>query len=236
MADYFIDREDEVRAFGEALDGLIRGEGKPSALVYHGASGMGKTYVIRRCREVAESHPSKPLVFHVDCNRANMTLEGLFNDIHTQLETPRKKLYDEYIEFLDEVEDIEDELEKNISKDTETSGKLSGVVSAVAGRAVATAVPGAAILGEENIGRAAGFATDTIVEGISAIRKKIAKRELDRDKYRYFLKDLQKERAKKLAEIVNKATGAGEKLVLFIDRFEQFAKTPNTISDIPYYE
>jgi hypothetical protein len=52
-----------------------------------------------------------------------------------------------------------------------------------------------------------------------------------------FLKDLQAERTKKLANILNAiAEENNRKIILCVDRFEKFAITPNPKSDLSYYQ
>ncbi len=236
--DYFVDRDQELHAFKQALDLLHQNKQKPPALLFHGASGMGKTWLIQECKRIADDHPQKPFTMYLDCNRTNMTLEVLFNDIHTELEKEFKKSYDEYIKFLEIIDDIEKKVEEEATVNPENAQKIASVVSAVASKAIAAAVPGAAALvGEKVIEDATKAVTGMAAEGITSLRQKFANKKLDRQKYRLFLKDLQAEQSKKLAEILNKiADEEDRKIILFVDRFEKLATAPNTKSDKTFYE
>jgi hypothetical protein len=207
-------------------------------LLYHGASGMGKTWLLQECLRIAREDKRKPITIYVDCNRANMTLEVLFNEIHTALEADFKKYYTAYIEFLEKIDDIEDQVDEEGKADPENAQKVASIVSAVATKVVAGTVPGAAaVVGEENLGKAASLVAGGIAEGITSLRSKFARKKLDREKYRFFLKDLQAERTKKLATILNTiAEEQDRKIILFVDRFEKFAITPNPKSDLSYYQ
>jgi len=236
--DYFVNRDDELAAFETALAMLYEKNRKPPVLLFHGNSGMGKTWLIQQCQRIADRHPEKPLTMYLDCNRTNMTLDVLFNDIHTELEQDFKKYFDEYLKFLETIDDIEKKIDEEARVSPENAQKIAGVVSAIASKAIAVAVPGAAALvGEQNIKGATDVVTGLAAEGITAVRQKFADKNLDRQKYRLFLKDLQAEQAKKLAQILNKiADKKGRKIILFVDRFEKLATAPNTRSDRTFYE
>lgn len=236
--DYFVNRDNELAAFEIALAELCDKNSKPPVLLFHGASGMGKTWLIQQCQRMADSHAKKPFTIYLDCNRANMTLEVLFNDIHTELEKDFKKYFDEYLKFLETIDEIEKKVDEEATVSPENTQKVASVVSAVASKAIAAAVPGAAALvGEQNIKGATDVVTGLAAEGITALRQKFADKKLDRQKYRLFLKDLQAEQAKKLAKILNKiADQEDRKIVLFVDRFEKIATSPNTKSDRTFYE
>ncbi len=236
--DYFVDREQEIKAFEKALEVLFQTGHKPPVLLFHGASGMGKTWLIQQCRRIADTHAKKPFTICLDCNRTNMTLEVLFNDIHTELEKEFKKYFDEYMKFLETIDEIEKEVEKEATANPENAQKIANVVSAAASRAIATTVPGAAALvGEKNIEDTMKVVTDLAAEGITALRQRFADKKLTRKKYRLFLKDLQAEQSKKSAEILNKiADQENRKIILFVDWFEKLATAPNTRSDRTFYE
>jgi DNA-binding Lrp family transcriptional regulator len=236
--DYFVNRDNELDAFRNALEMMCDKNKKPPVLLFHGASGMGKTWLIQECRRIAENHVKKPFTIYLDCNRTNMTLEVLFNDIHTELEKEFKKYFDEYLKFLETIDEIEKEVEKEVTANPENAHKIASVVSAVASKAISAVVPGAAALvGEQNIKGATDVVTGLAAEGITALRQKFADKKLDRQKYRLFLKDLQAEQSKKLAEILNKiAVQENRKIILFVDRFEKLATAPNTRSDMTFYE
>ncbi|HEX9974908.1 MAG TPA: ATP-binding protein, partial [bacterium] len=231
--DYFVNRDQELAAFRTALAELCDENRKPPVLLFHGASGMGKTWLIQECRRIADSHAKNPFTIYLDCNRTNMTLDVLFNDIHTELEKKFKKYFDEYLKFLETIDEIEKEVEKEATANPENAQKIASVVSAVASKAIAAAVPGAAALvGEQNIKGATDVVTGLAAEGITALRQKFADKKLDRQKYRLFLKDLQAEQSKKLAQILNKiADQEKRKIILFVDRFEKLATAPNARSD-----
>lgn len=236
--DYFINRDEEIQAFKDALNDLFKGTPKTTVLLYHGASGMGKTWLLQKCLRIAREDSRKPVIIHVDCNRANMTLEVLFNEIHSALEADFKKYYTAYIEFLEKIDDIEDQVDEEGKTNPENAQKVASVVSSVATKVVAATVPGAtAVVGEENLGKAAGLVAGGIAEGITSLRRNFARRKLDREKYRFFLKDLQAERTKKLADTLNTiAEEHNRKIILYVDRFEKFAITPNPKSDTSYYQ
>jgi Cdc6-like AAA superfamily ATPase len=82
MKDYFVNRENEIRAFREALENLYSETCRSQVLLFHGASGMGKTWLTNRCLEIAKDHPKYPLTIYVDCHRMDMNLEKVFNKIH----------------------------------------------------------------------------------------------------------------------------------------------------------
>lgn len=234
----FVDRNEELAAFEEALATLGDQQQKPPILLFHGKSGMGKTWLLKQCQQLAERHLKKPLSLYVDCNQTNMSLEVLFNDIHTQLEQPFKNYFDQYIEFLETVAEIEKKLDEEATVNPENAQKVASAISAVASKAIAAAVPGAAALvGEQNIKAVTDVVTGLAAEGITALRQKFADKKLDRKKYRLFLKDLQAEQAKKLAEILNQiAEKEHRPIVLLVDRFEKLAMAPNTRSDRAFYE
>ncbi len=235
--DQFVDRTTELTAFEAALATLIEGKKKPPILLFHGKSGMGKTWLLKQCQRMAEAHAKKPFTMYLDCDRTNMTLEVLFNDIHTQLEKPFTKYFDEYIKFLEEVADIEKKIDEEATVNPENAQKVASAISAVASKAIAVALPRAtALLGEQTIRGATDVATGLAAEGITALRQKFADRKLDRKKYRLFLKDLQAEQAKKLAHILNQIAAKEKRpLVLLVDRFEKLVMAPNTRSDTPFF-
>ncbi len=236
--DHFVNRDAELTAFRQALTTLCDGKNKPPILLFHGKSGMGKTWLMKQCQRIAESHAPRPLTMFLDCNRTNMSLEVLLNDIHTELEQDFKKYFDEYLKFLEILDDIEKKVDEEATVNPENAQKLASVVSAVASKAIALAVPGAAALvGEQTIKGVTDGVTDLAAQGITALRQKFAQKKLDRQKYRLFLKDLQAEQAKKLAEILNSiAAEEGRKIVLLVDRFDKLATAPNTRSDRTFYE
>jgi hypothetical protein len=167
-----------------------------------------------------------------------MTLEVLFNEIHTALESDFLNYFDEYIKFLEKIDAIENEVEEEVNIKPDNAQKIAAAVSAVASKAIAATVPGAAALvGEKNIKGTLNVVTNGIAEGVTSLRRKFARRKLDREKYRFFLKDLQAEQCKKLAEILNEiADKENRKLILFVDRFEKLVTMPNVRSDITFYE
>ncbi|MDZ7402455.1 MAG: ATP-binding protein, partial [candidate division KSB1 bacterium] len=236
--DYFVDRDDELLAFKAALTTLCDSKEKPPILLFHGKSGMGKTWLLKECQRIADQHPKKPFTMYLDCNQTNMSLEVLFNDIHTQLEKSFKKYFDDYIKFLETVADIEKKIDEEATVNPENAQKVASAISAVASKAIAAAVPGvAAVVGEQPIKGVTDVVTGLAAEGITALRQKFADKKLDRKKYRLFLKDLQAEQAKKLAEILNQiADKENRPIVLLVDKFEKLATAPNTRSDRPFYE
>ncbi len=236
--DYFVNRDKELDAFKDALNVLFDKDKKPPILLFHGASGMGKTWLIQQCDRIAKEHRGKPFTIYVDCNRTNMTLEVLFNKIHTALEIEFKKYFKEYIKFLEKIDDIENKVEEEANIKPDNAQKIAAAVSAVASKAIAATVPGAAALvGEKNIKGTLNLVTGGIAEGITSLRRQFASHKLDREKYRFFHKDLQAEQCKKLAEILNKiADKESRKLILFVDRFEKLVTMPNVRSDVTFYE
>lgn len=236
--DYFVDRDDELLAFKAALTTLCEGKQKPPILLFHGKSGMGKTWLLKQFERIAKAHAKKPLTMYLDCYQTNMSLEVLFNKIHTELEGQFKKYFDEYIEFLETVADIEKKIDEEATVSPENAQKVASVVSVVASKAIALAVPGAAALvGEPTIKTVTDGVTGLAAEGITALRQKFADKKLDRKKYRLFLKDLQAEQANKLAEILNQIAEKEHcPIVLLVDKFEKLAMASNTRSDRPFYE
>lgn len=233
----FVNRDAELAAFQSALATLGDQQKKPPILLFHGNSGMGKTWLLKQCQQLAERHPKQPLTLYLDCNQTNMSLEVLLNDIHTQLEQRFKKYFDQYIEFLETVADIEKNIDEEATVNPENAQKVASAISAVASKAIAAAVPGVPLVGEQNIKGVTDVVTRLAAEGITALRQKFADKKLDRKKYRLFLKDLQAEQAKKLAEILNKiAEDEHRPMVLLVDRFEKLATAPNTRSDRAFYE
>jgi hypothetical protein len=238
--DYFLNRDKEIRAFKEALDDLLDAKQKPPVLLYNGVSGMGKTWLLKECLRIATKDERQPFMVFIDCNRTNMTLEVLFNEIHTALEADFLDYFDEYLKFLEKIEEIEKAVEEEATAKPENAQKIASVISAVATKSITSTVPGAAVatfVGEQNIGQAMDSLAGGIADGITSLRRKFARRKLDREKYRFFLKDLQAEQTKKLAEILNKiADKENRKLILLVDRFEKLAVTPNVRSDIAFYQ
>ena len=235
--DFFVDREKEQEIFLTHLNQLDQGKTSPPILLFHGASGMGKTWLLQKFKSHAEQHTLNPFVVYVDCNRTDMTIEVLFNEIHTALESEFLEYFDEYVKFLDKIESIEMEVDAEVGKDPKNAEKLNAIISKVASRAVTATVPGAAVVGEQTIEGVVGITLSGLQEGITSFRRKLARKKLDRDKYMLFLKDLQAEQAKELARILSTiCTQRKRKIVLLVDRFEKLVNTPNTRSDKTYYE
>lgn len=236
--DYFVNRDTELASFKAALNAVCEGKYRPPILLFHGKSGMGKTWLLKQCQRIADQHPQEPFTMYLDCNQTNMSLEVLFNDIHTQLEEPFKKYFDEYIKFLETVAEIEKHINEEATVSPENAQKVASAISAVASKAIAAAVPGAAaVVGEQNIKGVTDAVAGLAAEGITALRQKFADKRLDRKKYRLFLKDLQAEQARKLAEILNQIAAKEHcPIVLLVDRFEKLAMAPNTRSDRSFYE
>lgn len=238
MEHFFVDRERETQAFREALDALYSASSAPQVLLFHGGSGMGKTWLTEQCLKIAQADGRKPFLLSFDCNRSNMTLEGLFYDIHLQLETHFKEEFEEYLKFLEQVEEIEKEVEEEIRANPENAQKIASVVSAVASKAIADTVPGAnTFIGEQNIQKVTDLVTGGIATGITALRQQFARKKLDREKYRLMQKDLQAEQARRFAQLLNNISREYRcRFILFIDRFEKLALSSNLKSDITYYE
>ncbi len=238
MERFFVDRERETQAFREALDALYAASAAPQVLLFHGESGMGKTWLTQQCLKIAQDDARKPFLLSVDCNRSNMTLEGLFCDIHLQLESHFKKEFEEYLKFLDQIEEIEKEVEEEIRANPENAQKIASVVSAVASKAIADTVPGAnTFIGEQNIQKVTDLVTGGIATGITALRQQFARKKLKGEKYRLSQKDLQAEQARRFAQLLKDICREHKrKFVLFIDRFEKLALSSNLKSDLTYYE
>lgn len=236
MQHFFVDREHEQQAFREALHALYAKPGAPQVLLFHGGSGMGKTWLTQQCRALAEADPRKPFSVYVDCDRSNMTLEALLYDIHIQLESRFKKEFEEYLKLLEQIEEIDKAVEEEIRANPENAQKVASVVSAVASKAIAEVVPGAnTFLGEQNIQKVTGLVAEGIATGITALRQQFGRKKLEREKYRLLQKDLQAEQARRFAQLLNEI-GRERKLILFIDRFEKLALSSNLKSDHPYYD
>ncbi len=236
--DNFVNRDNELKAFDEALIQLSNNSPTSQILLFHGVTGMGKTYLLKECQRKTESsnQSAKPFTIYVDCNRVDMTLEVLFNEIHLNLADQFKKDFDEYSGFLEKIDKLEMEVDAEAASNTENAQKITNIISSVASKAITSSVPGAAALGEGNVVESSiKTALAVAGEGITSLRRKFAQRKLDADKYRLFLKDLQSEQAKRLAQILNNIAKS-KKIVLFVDRFEKLAKTPNTRSDKTFYE
>ncbi len=238
MEHFFVDRKRETQAFREALEALYADSGRPQVLLFHGESGMGKTWLTQQCLQIAQADLRKPFLLFVDCNRSNMTLDGLFYYIHLQLESHFKKEFEEYLEFLNQIEEIEQEVEEEIRANPENAQKIASVVSAVASKAIADTVPGAnTFIGEQNIQKVTDLVTGGIATGITALRQQFARKKLDRNKYRLLQKDLQAEQARRFAQLLNDIGHEHKrKFVLFIDRFEKLALSSNLKSDVTYHE
>lgn len=236
--DYFVDRDRERDAFQRALDCIYAKDCKPRLMLFHGPGGMGKTFLIKRCQAVAEGDKRKPFCVYVDCHRTDMTLEVLFNDIHTELEDKFPDYFKKYIAKLEEIDDVEKEIDEEAISTPENAQQLAKAISSVASKAIVTAVPGAAgLLGESQINDTVGAVAGLALDGITAIRRKFAKKKLDKQKYRLFLKDLQSVQARELASLLNQlAEKEKKKIILFVDRFEKLVLTPNVKSDFTYYE
>lgn len=236
MAHFFVDREYEQQAFREALEALYAKPGRPQVLLFHGGSGMGKTWLTQQCRALAEADPREPLPVYVDCDRSNMTLEALLYDIHMQLVPQFKKRFAEYLKLLEQIKDIEKEAEEEIRANPENAQKVASAVSSVALDAIADNVPGAKILlGKSYVQKATELVSGGIATGITALRQHFASKKLKGEKYRLAQKDLQAEQARRFAQLLNEI-GRERKLVLFIDRFEKLALSSNLKSDHTYYE
>lgn len=238
MEEYFVNRENEVKAFREALENLYKSTCRPQVLLFHGASGMGKTWLTNRCLDIAKHHQKCPLTLYVDCNRTDMNLEKVFNEIHLQLEPDFETQFEEYTKFLTEINDIENDVDAEATSSPENAQKLASVISAVSSKVIADTVPGAnTLIGEKNIQTVTNLATQGVAQSITKFRQKLAKKKLKEKKLRLFLKDLQAEQAKKLARILNKiAEDKDRPIVLLIDRFERLATSINERSDTTFYE
>ncbi len=210
--------------------------GRPQVLLFHGGSGMGKTWLTQQCRALAEADPHQPFHVYVDCDRSNMTLEALLYDIHIQLESRFKKEFEDYLKLLDQIEEIDKAVEEEIRANPENAQKVASVVSAVASKAIADAVPGAnTLIGEQNIQKVTDLVTGGIATGITALRQQFGRKKLEREKYRLLQKDLQAEQAHRFAHLLNEI-GREHKLILFLDRFEKLALSANLKSDLTYYD
>ncbi len=236
MEHFFVDREPEQQAFREALHALYAKPGAPQVLLFHGGSGMGKTWLTQQCLALAQADSRKPFPVYVDCDRSNMTLEALLYDLHIQLESRFKKEFEEYLKLLEQIEEIDKAVDEEIRANPENAQKVASVVSAVASKAIADVVPGAnTFLGEQNIQKVTGLVAEGIASGITALRQQFGRKKLEREKYRLLQKDLQAEQARRFAQLLNDL-GRERKLVLFIDRFEKLALSSNLKSDHTYYE
>ncbi|MCG8308099.1 MAG: ATP-binding protein [Cytophagales bacterium] len=235
--DFFVNREEEQQEFLHHLNRLCSKSETAPILLFHGPGGMGKTWLLQRFKIHAEQHDKKPFIIYIDCNKTDMTIERLFNEILTALEYDFLDYFDEYVKFLDKVENIEKIVDEEVIKDPKNAEQFNNIIASVASKAVASTVPGAAFVGEKAIGDAMKFAVGGIHDGITSFRRKLARKKLDRDKYTLFLKDLQEEQAKELARILNKiCKDKKRKIILLVDRFEKLVNTPNTRSDKTFYE
>lgn len=236
MEHFFVDREPEQQAFREALDALYAQPGRPRVLLFHGGSGMGKTWLTQQCLKIAQADHRKPFFVYVDCNRSNMTLEALLYDIHLRLESHFKKEFEEYLKLLEQIEEIDKAVEEEIRSNPENAQKIASVVSAVASKAIADVVPGAnTFLGEQNIQKVTDLVAGGIATSITALRQQFGRKKLEREKYRLLQKDLQAEQAHRFAQLLNDI-GRERKLILFLDRFEKLALSSNLKSDLTYYD